>query len=264
MNNIKDFDNFTANPITAFKNAGYYRHRAGWSWNNICEHSAFYCIENGKCTVITEGKQYVCSAGDIIYIKDFENATLSNATESDLSYYFISFFNEHNFNFEINTVTKDTNSLRLFREISEHHRSGAQFSKIKVAELFLRLIHTLCSKKLEKSKDYADSYKLLSVVEYININYYKKITPEYLSALSGYSPAHLRRLFVKNFGVPPMEYILNKKIDMAKEILLDAPEKTMVEIAELVGFCSASYLCKIFKKQTGLSPTEYRRSIGYV
>ena len=35
---------------------------------------------------------------------------------------------------------------------------------------------------------------------------------------------------------------------MAKEILLDAPEKTIEEIANLVGFCSASYLCKIFKK----------------
>jgi two-component system response regulator YesN len=61
-----------------------------------------------------------------------------------------------------------------------------------------------------------------------------------------------------------MEYILNKKVDMAKEMLLDAPEKTMDEIAEMVGFCSASYLCKIFKKQTGFSPAEYKRRNEYV
>ena len=74
----------------------------------------------------------------------------------------------------------------------------------------------------------------------------------------------LLRLFVKNYGVPPTEYILNKKIDMAKEMLLDAPEKTIDEIAELVGFCSASYLCKIFKKQTGITAAEYKRRNEYV
>lgn len=264
MSNIKDFDNFTSNPVTALKNAGYYKHRMGWIWNHTCEHSAFYCIESGKCKVKTKDVEQVCSAGDVIYIKDFENVVLSNCGNDDLSYYFISFFNKHDFDFQINTISKDTNSLRLFKDISEFHRSGAPLSKIKVAELFLRLIYILCSQKLKKSKDYADNYKLFSAVEYININYYKKITPEYLSQISGYSPSHLRRLFVKNYGVPPMEYILNKKIDMAKEMLLDAPEKTMAEIAELVGFCSASYLCKIFKKQTGISPAEYKRRIDYV
>lgn len=264
MDNIKSFDNFINNPITAFKNAGYYKHRAGWNWEKKNEFAAFYCIESGKCLVKTENVKQVCNAGDVIFIKDFENVVLSNDGKDDLSYYFISFFCEKDFDFQINTITKDTNTLRLFRDISEAHRSGAYFSKIKTAELFLRLIYILCSKELIQNKDYADNYKLLSAVEYININYYKKITPEYLSQISGYSPAHLRRLFVKNFGVPPMEYILNKKIAMAKEMLIDAPEKTIDEIAELVGFCSASYLCKTFKKQTGISPAEYKRINDYV
>ncbi len=264
MHNIKDFDNFCANPVTSFKNAGYYKHRLGWTWTHTNEHSTFYCIESGKCMVQTESEQHLCVEGDIIYVKDFENVTLSNASDDDLSYYFISFFNQHDFDFQINTVTKDAGALRIFKDISEYHRSKAPLSKIKVAELFLRLLYNLCSQKLKKSKDYADNYKLLSAVEYININYYKKITPEFLSKLSGYSPAHLRRLFVKNFGVPPTEYILNKKIDMAKEMLVDAPEKTLEEIAALVGFCSASYLCKIFKMQTGISPAEYKRKNEYI
>ena len=264
MNDIKSFDNFTANPITAFKNAGYYKHRAGWTWEKTSEFAALYCIEAGKCRVKTKDTDCVCGAGDVIFIKDFENVILSNAESDDLSYYFISFFCVPNFDFQINTVSRDTNSLRLFKDISKFHRSGAYLSKIKIAELFLRLIYILCSNELAHSKDYADKYKLMSAVEYININYYKKITPQYLSKISGYSPAHLRRLFIKNFGIPPMEYILNKKIDMTKEMLLDAPEKTIDEIADLVGFCSASYLCKIFKKQTGISPAEYKRSNDYV
>ncbi len=264
MNNIKDFDNFTNNPIHSFKNAGYYKHHAGWGCTQKAEHAVFFCVESGKMNVRTKNYDCICNAGDVVFIKNFEGVTLSNASDEDLSYYFVSFFCEHDFDFQINTVTKDANALVLFKDISKAHRSGSQFSKIKVGELFLKLLYNICSQNLKKSKDYADSYKLLSAVEYININYYKKITPEYLSQISGYSPAHLRRLFVKNFGMPPMEYILNKKINIAKEMLLDAPEKTMIEIAELVGFCSASYLCKTFKKQTGMSPAEYKRRNEYV
>lgn len=259
MGDIKEFDNFTANPVTAFKNAGYYKHRKDWVFTQQAEHAVFFCVESGKMKVRTKDSDCICNAGDVVFIKNYEKVTFSNVGEGDLSYYFVSFFCERDFDFQINTVTKDANALKLFKAISETHRSGAYLSKIKVAELFLRLLYLLCSQKLQKSKDYTDNYKLLSTVEYININYYKKITPEYLSEFSGYSPAHLRRLFVKNYGVPPMEYILNKKIEMAKEILLDAPEKTMQEIAELVGFCSASYLCKTFKKRVGISPLEYKK-----
>lgn len=260
MKNIKDFDNFAKNPITAFKNAGYYKQRAGWVCTQAAEHAVFFCIEAGEMQVNTNSYSGVCTAGDVVFIKNFETVLLSNPSKNELSYYFVSFFCEKDFDFEISTVTKEVNVLRLFRDISETHRSGAYLSKIKIAELFLRLLHLLCSQKLQKSSEVADNYKLLSTIEYININYYKKITPAYLSQISGYSPAHLRRLFVKNLGVPPMEYILNKKIDMVKEILLDAPEKTIDEIAELVGFCSASYLCKIFKKLVGISPLEYKKS----
>lgn len=260
MKNINDFDNFSANPIISFKNAGYYKHRVGWSCTQTADHAAFFCVESGKMQITAKEHTSICSAGDTVFIKCFETVTLKNASSEDLSYYFVSFFCESDFDFQINTVTKDSNALRLFKSISETHRSGAYLSKIKIAELFLRLLHLLCSQRLEKSKDYADTHKLLSTVEYININYYKKITPAFLSQISGYSPAHLRRLFVKNFGVPPMEYILNKKIDMVKEILLEAPEKTTQEIAELVGFCSASYLCKTFKSKVGISPLEYKKT----
>ncbi len=264
MGNIRDFDNFTANPVTAFKNAGYYKHRAGWVCTQKADHAVFFCVESGKMKVHTKNCDCICNAGDVVFIKSLESVTLSNTEDNDLSYYFVSFFCKSDFDFQINTVTKDPNVLGLFKDISKAHRSGAYLSKIRVAELFLRLIHLLCSLKLQKSKHYTDNYKLLSTVEYININYYKKITPEYLSQISGYSPAHLRRLFVKNFGVPPTQYILNKKIDMAKEILLDAPEKTMSEVADLVGFCSASYFCKTFKKCVGISPLDYKRRNSYI
>lgn len=259
IKNINDFDVFSANPITNFKNAGYYKHRPNWNWEFTADYAAFYCIESGEMSVHTADGDYLCGEGDVVFIKNFEFVRFANTASCDLSYYFISFFCERDFDFNINTVTNDAGAIKLFKSISEAHHSQSHLYKIKVGELLLRLIYTLASKDFKNTKDYIQNQKLLSVAEYINVNYYKKPTPAYLAKISGYSPAHLRRLFIKNFGMPPTEYILHKKIDMAKEILTDAPEKTVEEIADLVGICSASYLCSSFKKITGLSPGEFKQ-----
>ena len=81
-----------------------------------------------------------------------------------------------------------------------------------------------------------------------------------MCAVSNYSPAHLRRLFVKYYGMPPQDYILNKKLSIARDIITEAPEKSIDEIAELLSFCSPSYLCKLFKKKYGTSILGYKKS----
>ena len=72
MKNINDFDNFTTNPITAFKNAGYYRHRAGWNCIQATEHAVFFCVESGKMQIRTNDYNGVCNAGDTAFIRSFE------------------------------------------------------------------------------------------------------------------------------------------------------------------------------------------------
>ena len=59
----------------------------------------------------------------------------------------------------------------------------------------------------------------------------------------------------------PQNYILEKRIEVAKEMLLDIPEKTVEEISDLLGVNSCSYFCKLFKSKVGLSPNEYRKNI---
>ena len=81
---------------------------------------------------------------------------------------------------------------------------------------------------------------------------------EKLAEISGYSVSHFRRLFVDAYGMSPQEYMLNYKIRKAKELLAEEKDKSLDEIAELLGMCNASYLCRIFKEKTGLSPYKYK------
>lgn len=72
------------------------------------------------------------------------------------------------------------------------------------------------------------------------------------------SKSHFARVFKQITGKPPVQFMLEIRIERAKE-LLDFTDKSIAEIAEVSGFPDQNYFARIFKKFTHLSPTEYRR-----
>ncbi|MDE6456915.1 MAG: helix-turn-helix transcriptional regulator [Dysosmobacter sp.] len=70
------------------------------------------------------------------------------------------------------------------------------------------------------------------------------------------SAAHLGRVFTKKIGVSPGKYITRVRIEYAKLLLRD-PDATITYVAEASGFANANYFAKVFRRETGLSPTEY-------
>ena len=94
-------------------------------------------------------------------------------------------------------------------------------------------------------------------VHYFNDNYTKPISIEQ------YAEEHLMSAnwFIHSFKsvmkVPPMQYITNLRIAAAKGYL-DNSNKTINEIAAAVGYDNALYFSRVFKKRTGMSPSEYK------
>lgn len=70
------------------------------------------------------------------------------------------------------------------------------------------------------------------------------------------SAAHLGRVFTKKIGISPGKYITRVRIEYAKLLLLD-PDTTISYVAEASGFANANYFAKVFRRETGLSPSEY-------
>lgn len=70
------------------------------------------------------------------------------------------------------------------------------------------------------------------------------------------SAAHLGRVFTKKIGVSPGKYITRVRIEYAK-LLLQDPDTTISYVAEASGFANANYFAKVFRRETGLSPSEY-------
>ena len=95
---------------------------------------------------------------------------------------------------------------------------------------------------------------------YIDINYYKDITPLSVAKRFFVNPSYASRIFSKNVGVSMNEYINRRKIDRAK-LLLSSSAIPMSSISLNVGFSDANYFARTFKRIVGVSPTEYRESI---
>lgn len=108
----------------------------------------------------------------------------------------------------------------------------------------------------EKNKD---SYVLLadSVEAYLIRNYNKNITSEVLSKEFGFVPSYISRIFKRQKGLSPNEYMTKYRIELAKKLIEKDPGMKIKEVAEAVGFNEAYYFSKTFKRETGMWPTEY-------
>jgi len=102
--------------------------------------------------------------------------------------------------------------------------------------------------------DMADSAKKI-----IDYNFDKYITIKDIADSLYVSHEHLTRQFAGRYGLSPKEYLINKRMDLAKKLLSDN-DTSITEISNSVGYKDQFYFCRIFKKLTGLSPTDYRKT----
>ena len=96
-----------------------------------------------------------------------------------------------------------------------------------------------------------------AAIEDIRQNYAGLYGVEELSERLGVSKSHLIRVFTAAVGVPPGRYLTGVRIEAAMKLLLHR-EYSLDVVASLCGFSGANYLCRVFKKETGQTPAQWR------
>ncbi|MEO1354078.1 MAG: helix-turn-helix transcriptional regulator, partial [Cyanobacteria bacterium J06635_15] len=99
--------------------------------------------------------------------------------------------------------------------------------------------------------------QLLQVLDYIDAYLVSEITLADLAKLVGMSQFHFGRLFKQSLGLSPYQYLLQQRVERAKQ-LLKQTDKPVVEIALDCGFNSHSHLGRKFRQLTGVTPKTYR------
>lgn len=94
--------------------------------------------------------------------------------------------------------------------------------------------------------------------DYLIQNFNKDINFNLIANNMNYSSSYLTKIFYQHFNCSPSKYLISLRIQKAQHILLHNPDLTIRQVGELVGYDDQGYFSRIFKKQTGLSPLEYR------
>jgi len=96
-------------------------------------------------------------------------------------------------------------------------------------------------------------------IKIIEKSVYSDDSIETIASECNVSATHFRRLFKEYAHTSPQQYRTELKIVYAKRMLAES-DMSVSDIAEVLGFESDSYFCRVFKKQTGMTPSEYRNS----
>lgn len=107
---------------------------------------------------------------------------------------------------------------------------------------------------IELSQSEADP--IAPVIDYIHQNYRNQITLEELASISNLSKYYLCKRFKDKTNTSIINYLVQVRIDKAKELLLQDRKKVFA-VAQEVGFNDASYFNRVFKKETGCTPKEF-------
>ncbi|RCX20590.1 two-component system response regulator YesN [Fontibacillus phaseoli] len=95
------------------------------------------------------------------------------------------------------------------------------------------------------------------IITYIDHHYRSELSLQDIASHFYVSREYVSRKFKQEFGINFSDYLTNYRIDKAKVLMLN-PDLKVQQIAEMVGFNDVKYFSKVFKKQEGMTPREYR------
>ena len=129
-------------------------------------------------------------------------------------------------------------------------------------ELLVRLMQTQARQLI--FQDYArhlTTHRFAAVVGYIKQHLAESLTIDKLSALACMSKATFFRVFKREFGLTPVEFIIRERLGEAKR-LLRHPLASVAEVCLRAGFNNMSYFQALFKKHEGITPGAYKRDVA--
>lgn len=223
-------------------------------------------ILDGSFTYIKDGKHITAHKGDTIIIDCYKPHEYFTNDSFESVWVHIAGANSYEIFKEIESTygnlvkCKDAQHLekRLFR-IFNNMKSGTAANELNYSlDIYKLFIELLNSQELRKKgeTDYEDSISI--VKRYIADNLNENLTVAKLADIVNMSSSHFSRMFKRQTGFSPYDYILISRLNRAK-YLLQVTDMTVSAIAYEIGFNSESNFIYFFTENEGISPGKFRK-----
>lgn len=149
-------------------------------------------------------------------------------------------------------------TLSLDRAVAESQQRRAGYLTIMTAQILDFLVTALRSPEMARPEVHEDRFCILQSIAMMEENPERHFTLEQLAKISRMSVPAYTQKFRSALGLSPMRYLLKARLFQVQHYLTST-ELSISEIAGLAGFCSANYLIKLFHRELGITPAQYRK-----
>ena len=212
-----------------------------------------FCFREGSARVKGRHGIYRATPGDCLLFCENEAPHTVYSNGQSVSLYRICFEPDTALIIKENHITANPATSAAVRRCFEHHDFG---NKPEAACWLAAAVCEFCNPSLVCPN--SELELLDALISYLTAHFQEKLSLEKLCVFSGYSANHITRIFNKQLGCTPYQYLLAFRCKRA-ENLLKLTDKSVAEIALETGFNDSAHFSKSFKRFTGRLPSSYRK-----
>lgn len=272
LNSGNDSGNSDSTRLTAellYITQSYYDH----DWPSVMHTHNFtelFYVLNGKGYFTIEDNSFSVKEDDLIIINP-NVAHTERCTGSDSMEYIVIGLNglqfcdkdktRYDYSFHNYSDHKHEVVFILKTMLQEAHKKESNFQGIcknllEILLLYLQRTANATVSSYSASKKTSREYRFIE--QYIDNHFSEDISLETLSSLTYMNKYYLVHAFKNYKGISPINYLITKRIQEAK-VLLETTNFSIAKIAQHVGFSSQSYFSQTFRKETQMTPIQYKK-----
>jgi two-component system response regulator YesN len=151
---------------------------------------------------------------------------------------------------ELKDKSKNLNDEEILREILSINDSYS------IKSWLFKVLDAVFERIID-NKGISENDELKLVLNYIEKNYFKKITLEEVAEYINFSPFYLSKLFKKEIGINFIDYVTELKMEKARDLLANT-DIPIINISLELSYNGPNYFSRVFKKSSGVTPSQYR------
>ncbi|WP_196604117.1 AraC family transcriptional regulator [Pectinatus haikarae] len=233
-------------------------------------------IKQGKNIYIINGQKYYASQGNVVIINSGVPHEEIAADNDGAVVYSCAVTNLHVDGLKANCLISDI-QFPIIKDLSEYQKQEIEnmflmmYGHINknsiysgeiaihiLKALMMNLLELLCRQKNTDVEQFAKCKYSNNICHYIISHFGEQISLEKIARIMNLNQYYIAHIFKKNVGSSIIEYLVRCRLGEAQSYLLQT-NKTITDIAYIVGFNSGSYFQTIFKKYIGVTPKGYRK-----